>query len=174
MSRCWRWRRRKCRGRSWCRSKCGRCRCSRCRCWSGCSWLIRSDCRRIRAKFSVKINSDSRDHNAGTHARTRIQDVQIDRIGIPSGIDELRVQRDAVRILAGCCLPVSEREPVRSGEATEHAAGPCDVEIVIVASRQRRGVEKHDRIILGAARSVAARVPEDIVFKDARVAVEAY
>ncbi len=75
-------------------------------------------------------------------------------------IQELRIVRDAIGILAGRSLPVGEGQLIAS-ECTHKSTGPRRIEVIEVRGEARTA--QRDSVMLACANSVASRVVEDVI-----------
>jgi hypothetical protein len=135
--------------------------------------LVGPYCRRIKTRIAIEIVRDASNGQAGAYARTRSQYVQVTRHRISVWIDKLRINRDAVRVLAGGRLPVCERCFDRAVEHSNYTIGRRGIQIVEVASQSwwiRCCAANGNCNVGDASCGIAARIPKNVVLEIARVA----
>ena len=88
--------------------------------------------------------------------------MNVTRRGVSVRVDVQRIDRDAVRILAGGSPPVGERWLNRSIEDADYPVGPSGVQIVVISGepgRIGRCSANGDGNVSDTTASVAASVP---------------
>ncbi len=108
----------------------------------------------------VKVVQNTRNKQGCADARTGSGDVQINRRCGSVRINELRIGRDAIRILTGRELPVTQGELVTT-KASDETTDTRGIEIVVIGGESTESAYS-DRIMFTGADSVAAGVFEDI------------
>jgi hypothetical protein len=134
--------------------------------------LVGTDSRRVQTGVTVEIANNSSNGQACADTGTCSQNVQITSSGVSIWIKILRVNRNAIGVLASGGLPIGESKFNSRVKDSDRAPGPGGIKIVVITGQPGRiggSATDRDRHVRSASEVVAASVIENIIFEVARV-----